>query len=93
MKTWIPLLDPLGGLIVLEKSWHQTLLPSKSNELMRDNFYRILHYLHVPKIPQYVLFGIFFAAENEYCIFYRREINRQKPEVCVWDKPVSWTVH
>lgn len=59
MKTWIPLLDPLGGLIVLEKPWNQTPLPSKSNELMRDNFYRILHYLHVPKIPQYVLFGIF----------------------------------
>lgn len=85
VKTWIPLLDPLGGLLVVQKSWHQILPPSKSNELMRDNFYRHFHYDMLQKFSVcffwclgFGFFFVFFSAENEYYIFHRREINRQK---------------
>lgn len=26
-------------------------------------------------------------------MMHRREINRQKAHICVWDKPVSWIIH
>lgn len=65
---------------------------------MGDNFYRNSHYLHAQKkIP----LSVYFSFLKIFLILLRISISSstgdtfigKKPEFCVGDKPVSWTIH
>lgn len=67
----------------------------KSNELMRDNFYRNSHYLLAKKIlsVSFSFFKFSFLLRMSILSSTGEKFLAKKPEVCVWDKPVSWTMH
>lgn len=68
----------------------------KSNEFMRDNFYRNSHYLLAKKNPlcvHFFYYYFFFLLRMSILSSTGEKFIARKPEVCVWDKPMSWTIH